>query len=154
MSARWDEDDAVLINEFTVVNPKTQQIGTLQLWAQNSYGTNPLHLIVDGRIAVRGLLDWNDCTPKGWMDIDTSDGVDPAFRGQGWGTALYLGAALAAHDLGYEGIVSFPGNRKPDSDAVWARFTAAGLTKRIESEEGFRHDSLSAKAARATGFTF
>lgn len=152
--ARRADNDPVLLNEFTVVNPKTQQTGTLRLYSQHAYGAYPIRLIVDGRTAVRGLIDWNDCTPKDWLDIDTSDGVDPAFRGQGWGTALYLGAALAADALGYKGVVSHANNRKPDSDAVWVRLRAAGLTVMVENEEGYRHDALSAAIVRKHSLAF
>lgn len=148
------DDDGDLLDEFTVVNPKLKAQGRLQLWGLNPYGAYPIRVIVEGRIAARGMIAWNDCTPKEWLDIDTSDGVAPEFHGQGWGTALYLGAALAADALGYKGVVSHANNRKPDSDAVWVRLRAAGLTVMVENEEGYRHDALSAAIVRKHSLAF
>lgn len=144
-----NDDDRTLVNDFTVVNPKTEELGTVQLWSSPREDEQwEVDLLVEGNFIGRVHISYCDHTPDDWLDIDSSYGLATTHMRQGWGAALYFGAALAAEDLGYKGIVSYEFNRQPDGKRIWEKLTAAGLVDRVLSDDGYVHDALDADVVR------
>lgn len=154
MRAR-DDDDRTLINTFSVVNPKTDADGSVYLYVAKGEDEQwEVDLHVGGAFIGRAHISYCDATPEDWLDIDSSYGLATSHMRQGWGAALYFGAALAAEDLGYKGITSYEFNRQPDGKRIWEKLTAAGLVDRIVSEDGYVHDALMAAVVRRRGLAY
>ena len=133
-------------------------IGPVEVWATSDYWFvwlyDPARQLALARGRLGDVYDPPVDDLKLFVRIHAKPGLFSTHdSGCGLGVCLYMGAAVAAHELSggpLAGIYSQDGDRTDLADAVWASLWRRGLSEIVEAPEGI-FNMLSARDVLASG---